>query len=170
MSTSLDPITFAVVKSALDAIVDEMAYTVIRTARSEIVKDVMDYSAALCDAEGRMVAQARTIALHLGAVPEAMGTVLAQFGDDLHPGDLVILNDPYEGGMHLPDVFMFMPLFHGDVRQGFAVVIAHQTDMGGRGAPLTPAESARGMVAVIDGLKTDDAARYLQWDGSELPW
>jgi N-methylhydantoinase B len=54
----IDPITFAVIKSALDAVVDEMAYTVIRTARSEIIKDVMDYSAAICDAGGRMLAQA----------------------------------------------------------------------------------------------------------------
>ena len=63
------------IKSALDAIVDEMAYAVIRTARSEIIRDVMDYSAALCDAEGRMVAQAKTIAQHLGAVPDAMQSV-----------------------------------------------------------------------------------------------
>ena len=67
-----DPITFAVIKNAMDAIVDEVAYTVIRTARSEIVKDVMDYSAAICDAKGEMVAQAKTIAQHLGAIPEAM--------------------------------------------------------------------------------------------------
>ena len=89
--TALDPITFAVLKNALDAIVDEVAYTVIRTARSEIVKDVMDYSAAICDRKGRMIAQAKTIALHLGAVPEAMDAMLAQYG-----------NDPYLGGMHLP--------------------------------------------------------------------
>jgi hypothetical protein len=63
----VDPITFAVIKSALDSIVDEMAYAVIRTARSEIIKDVMDYSAALCDADGLMIAQAKTIAQHLGA-------------------------------------------------------------------------------------------------------
>jgi len=127
-----DPIAFAVVKSALDAIVDEMAYTVIRTARSEIVKDVMDYSAALCDARGRMVAQARTIAQHLGAIPDAMATVLRVFDGDIAPGDVVIMNDPYEGGMHLPDVFMFLPVFHAGALEGFAVVIAHQTDMGGR--------------------------------------
>ena len=72
----IDPITFAVIKSALDAVVDEMAYTVIRTARSEIIKDVMDYSAAICDASGRMLAQAKTIAQHLGAVPDAMAKVL----------------------------------------------------------------------------------------------
>ena len=127
-----DPITFAVVKSALDAIVDEMAYAVIRTARSEIIRDVMDYSAALCDAEGRMVAQAKTIAQHLGAVPDAMQSVLREFAGDLHPGDVVVMNDPYEGGMHIPDVFLFMPIFVEDTLEAFAVVIGHQTDMGGR--------------------------------------
>ena len=141
MTAPIDPITFAVIKSALDAIVDEMAYTVIRTARSEIVKDVMDFSAAVCDSQGRMLAQAKTIALHLGAVPEAMGKVLELFGDDLHPGDVLIVNDPYEGGMHLPDVFMFMPLFLDGARQGFAVVIAHQTDMGGRVAGSNASDS-----------------------------
>ena len=129
---ALDPITFAVVKSALDAIVDEMAYTVIRTARSEIIKDVMDYSAALCDGQGRMIAQARTIAQHLGAVPDAMQSVLREFRGDLHPGDVVAMNDPYEGGMHIPDVFLFMPIFAEGRVEAFAVVIGHQTDMGGR--------------------------------------
>jgi N-methylhydantoinase B len=127
-----DPITFAVVKSALDAIVDEMAYAVIRTARSEIIRDVMDYSAALCDAEGRMVAQAKTIAQHLGAVPDAMQSVRREFAGDLHPGDVVVMNDPYEGGMHIPDVFLFLPIFVEGILEAFAVVIGHQTDMGGR--------------------------------------
>jgi N-methylhydantoinase B len=129
---TLDPITFAVIKSALDAIVDEMAYAVIRTARSEIIRDVMDYSAALCDTEGRMVAQAKTIAQHLGAVPDAMQSVMREFAGDLHPGDVVMMNDPYEGGMHIPDVFLFMPIFVGGALEAFAVVIGHQTDMGGR--------------------------------------
>jgi N-methylhydantoinase B len=129
---TLDPITFAVVKSALDAIVDEMAYAVIRTARSEIIRDVMDYSAALCDAEGRLVAQAKTIAQHLGAVPDAMQSVRREFAGDLHPGDVVVMNDPYEGGMHIPDVFLFLPIFVEGTLEAFAVVIGHQTDMGGR--------------------------------------
>jgi N-methylhydantoinase B len=129
---NLDPITFAVIKSALDAIVDEMATAVIRTARSEIIRDVMDYSAALCDAEGRLVAQAKTIAQHLGAVPDAMQSVRREFADDLHPGDVVMMNDPYEGGMHIPDVFLFLPIFVEGGLEAFAVVIGHQTDMGGR--------------------------------------
>jgi N-methylhydantoinase B len=132
LAASIDPITFAVVKSALDSIVDEMAYTVIRTARSEIIKDVMDYSTALCDGEGRMIAQARTIAQHLGAVPDAMASVLREFRGDLAPGDVVAMNDPYEGGMHIPDVFLFMPIFARGRIEAFAVVIGHQTDMGGR--------------------------------------
>ena len=128
----VDPITLAVVKSALDSIVDEMAYAVIRTARSEIIKDVMDYSAALCDADGLLIAQAKTIAQHLGAVPDAMQSVLREFTGDLHPGDVVVMNDPYEGGMHIPDVFLFMPIFVDDRLEAFSVVIGHQTDMGGR--------------------------------------
>jgi N-methylhydantoinase B len=128
----IDPITLAVVKGALDSIVDEMAYTVIRTARSEIIKDVMDYSAALCDARGRMIAQAKTIAQHLGAIPDAMASVLAEFTGDLRPGDVVAMNDPYQGGMHIPDVFLFMPIFQEGQVEAFAVVIGHQTDMGGR--------------------------------------
>jgi len=128
----IDPISFAVIKSGLDSIADDMAYTVVRIARSEIVKDVMDFSAALCTADGQMVAQAKTIAQHLGAIPEAMAAVLERFGDDLNDADAVIMNDPYHGGMHLPDIFMFMPLFFEGKRRAFAVVICHHTDVGGR--------------------------------------
>ena len=141
MDAKIDPITFAVIKNGLDAIVDEMAYDVMRTARSEIVKDVMDFSAAICDMSGNMIAQAKTVALHLGAVPEAMGVVLEHYGDDLAPGDAVVLNDPYQGGMHLPDIFMFMPVFHGPDLQGFTVVICHHTDVGGRVAGSNASDS-----------------------------
>lgn len=127
-----DPFTFAVIKSALDTIVDDMAYTVMRTARSSIVRDVLDYSCTLCDAEGLILAQAKTVALHLGAVPDAVAAMLAKFGDDLAPGDVIIFNDPYNGGMHLPDIFMFKPIFLGGQLQGHAVVIAHHCDVGGR--------------------------------------
>jgi N-methylhydantoinase B len=132
IGTPGDPITFAVIKNAMDAIVDEVAYTVIRTARSEIVKDVMDYSAAICDAEGEMVAQAKTIAQHLGAIPEAIAAVQRTWSGRLQNGDAVIMNDPYCGGMHLPDVFMFFPIFDGTEILAWSVVICHHTDVGGR--------------------------------------
>jgi N-methylhydantoinase B len=132
MDTPIDPITFAVIKNRLDSIADDMAYAVMRTARSPIVRDVLDYSVSLCDAQGRILSQAKTVALHLGAVPDAMEIVAQKFAGDLEPGDVIVLNDPYEGGMHLPDLFMFKPLFYRERLQGFAVVIAHHCDMGGR--------------------------------------
>ena len=78
--TSIDPITFAVIKSSLDTIVDDMAYAVMRTARSPIVRDVLDYSVTICDRKGRILSQAKTVALHLGAVPHAMRVIIERFG------------------------------------------------------------------------------------------
>jgi len=127
-----DPITRELIKNALASLVDEMAYTVIQTAHSEIVKDVMDFSTACCDGRGRMLAQGKTIAMHLGAVPDAIAAVFAAYPEQVAPGDVFVLNDPYEGGMHLPDIFMFKPAFQGPEIVGWAIAIAHQTDMGGR--------------------------------------
>lgn len=129
---SPDPVTFAVIKSALDAIVDEMAGTVMRTARSSIVRDVLDYSATLCDRHGQILSQAKTVALHLGAVPDAMEVIVDRFAATAREGDVYVLNDPYAGGMHLPDIFMVKPIFHAGAVEGYAVVVAHHCDMGGR--------------------------------------
>jgi N-methylhydantoinase B len=138
---TLDPITFAVIKNGLDTIVDEMAYTMMRTARSAIVRDILDYSVTLCDRQGRILSQAKTCALHLGAVPDAMDIISKKFEGRLSPGDVIILNDPYEGGMHLPDIFMFKPIFLAERLQGYSVVIAHQCDMGGRVAGSNASDS-----------------------------
>jgi N-methylhydantoinase B len=127
-----DPITFAVIKNALDTIVDDMAFAVMRTARSPIVRDVLDYSVTLCDRKGRILSQAKTVALHLGAVPDAMDVLMERYAHDIAPGDVIIFNDPYEGGMHLPDIFMIKPIFSDDDLRGFSVVIAHHCDVGGR--------------------------------------
>ena len=127
-----DPVSFAVIKSALDAIVDEMAGTVMRTARSPIVRDVLDYSATLCDSKGQILSQAKTVALHLGAVPDAMEVIVERFAASAREGDVYVLNDPYAGGMHLPDIFMVKPVFFEARLQGYAVVVAHHCDMGGR--------------------------------------
>lgn len=127
-----DPITFAVIKNALDTIVDDMAFAVMRTARSPIVRDVLDYSVTLCDKQGRILSQAKTVALHLGAVPDAMDVIINHYSEDLAPGDVIIFNDPYEGGMHLPDIFMIRPIFYRDSLRGYSVVIAHHCDVGGR--------------------------------------
>ncbi|MFN8536797.1 MAG: hydantoinase B/oxoprolinase family protein [Thermomicrobiales bacterium] len=137
----IDPIRFEIFKNALSSIVDEMALVIFRTAYSGVLKDVMDYSTAFCDRHGRMVAQGNTIPVHLGSVPDAMAAVRRRYGDDIHPGDIFCLNDPFEGGMHLPDIFAFQPIFHEGVLQAWAVATCHHTDVGGRVAGSNASDS-----------------------------
>src|SRR5688572_29373747 len=127
-----DPITVELVKNALESIADEMAVTVQRTARSFVLKEAMDYSTALFDARGEMIAQGTCLPLHLGSMPAAVRAVLRTYGGAIAPGDLFGLNDPYDGGSHLPDVIMVKPVFVGDTLVGYSSVMAHQTDIGGR--------------------------------------
>ena len=106
-----DPITLELFKNALFSIADEMAVTICRTTYSGVLRDNMDFSTAFTDADGKLVAQGLTIPLHLGSIPTALEAVLAEFEGDIHPGDVFVINDPYHGGMHLPDVFIFKPIF-----------------------------------------------------------
>jgi len=129
---AIDPITKEVVKNALSAIGDEMALVIMRTAYSPIVRDSGDFSTGLCDRDGRMIASGLTMALHLGSFPDAMRQLLDQYEGDINPGDMFIWNDPYGGGgMHLPDVYIVKPLFHGGAIEGFATTLVHQIDLGG---------------------------------------
>lgn len=127
-----DPITEELFRNAISAVGDEMVLTIYRTAYSGVLKNIMDYSAALCDAEGRLVAQGLSLPGHLCSIPVSLKAVLATFGDDVHPGDIFINNDPYDGGMHLPDIFIFRPLFVGNRVIAYAATICHHTDVGGR--------------------------------------
>ncbi|MDP6690071.1 MAG: hydantoinase B/oxoprolinase family protein [Alphaproteobacteria bacterium] len=127
-----DPIEFELFKNAIFAIGDEMAVTVCRTTYSGVLRDNMDFSTALADADGRMVAQGLTLPGHLGSIPAALAVVVERFAGDIHPGDMFIMNDPFDGGMHLPDIFIFQPLYDGDRRVAFAATISHHSDVGGR--------------------------------------
>src|SRR5689334_7832565 len=100
-----DPIEFELFKNALFGVADEMALTVFRTTYSGVLKDNMDYSTALFDGDGVLVAQGLTLPGHLGSMPTAIAAVKAAFAASIEPGDVYILNDPFQGGMHLPDVF-----------------------------------------------------------------
>ena len=130
--TDIDPITREIVKNALASAADEMAVALYRTAYSTVVRDCLDFSTSLCDADGEMIAQGVTIPLHLGSVPYAMETLFAKFGDDFEPDDVFILNDPFDGGMHIPDIFVVKPIFWEGERVAFAVSTAHHLDLGGR--------------------------------------
>jgi len=136
-----DPIKLELVKNAVGSVVDEMVLTVVRVAYSSIMKDTMDISSAFCDNRGRLIAQGLSLPLHLGSIPDAMDAVIAEYGDTLSPGDIVVLNDPYQGGMHLPDIFMFQPIFVQEHLLGYAVMVAHHNDMGGRVPGSSAADS-----------------------------
>jgi N-methylhydantoinase B len=127
-----DPIEFELFKNALFGIADEMALTVFRTTYSGVLKDNMDYSTALFDGDGVLVAQGLTLPGHLGSMPTAMAAVKDAFAGKIHPGDVFMLNDPFQGGMHLPDVFIFKPICTEDAPIAWACAVCHQTDVGGR--------------------------------------
>src|SRR5262245_29233402 len=128
----LDPVVTELVRHELGAIVDDMILSVVRAAHSQVVKVTMDFSTALCDARGRMIAQGASLPLHLGAIPEAMQAMLRHFEGRIGRGDILAMNDPYAGGMHLPDLFMFRPIFDGESLLAFAAIVLHLPDIGGR--------------------------------------
>src|SRR5271163_4362975 len=127
-----DPIEFELFKNALFGVADEMALTVFRTTYSGVLKDNVDYSTAMFDGAGVLVAQGLTLPGHLGSMPTAMASVRETFADNIHRGDVFVFNDPFRGGMHLPDVFVFKPIFREDALIAWACAVCHHTDVGGR--------------------------------------
>jgi N-methylhydantoinase B len=134
----MDPVTLQVMVGALRAACDEMGVVLVRSAHSANVKERRDASTGLFDTEGQMVMQAEHIPVHLGAMPAAVAAVLEE---DHSPGDAWILNDPYEGGTHLPDITVISPVFVGDELAGFSASRAHHADVGGRVPGSMPADS-----------------------------
>lgn len=132
MKHDVDPITVEIIQNALGAIADELALVIMRCAYSNIVRDSMDYSSAVCDHEGRTIAQGLTTPVHLGSFPDAMQNLIRSYGDDMQAGDVFIFNDPYgAGGMHLPDFYVVAPVFVDGRLEGYAATLAHQSDVGG---------------------------------------
>ena len=132
MDPRIDPITLEVIQNALSSIADELALVIMRSAYSNIVRDSMDYSTAVCDSSGRIIAQGLTTPVHLGSFPEAMRSLIRQYGGDMVQGDIFIFNDPYgSGGMHLPDFYIIKPVFMDGAIEGYVATLAHQADVGG---------------------------------------
>jgi N-methylhydantoinase B len=132
-----------VLESALSFIPEEMGVSLQRTAYSPNIKERMDASCALFDADGNLVAQAEHIPVHLGSMPLAVEAIKADFGDGLEDGDQVVLNNPYRGGTHLPDITVIKPVFQGPSRLAYVANRAHHADVGGIAAGSMPAESER---------------------------
>jgi N-methylhydantoinase B len=127
----LDRITVSVMQHRFVAIVAEMGEAMLRTAYSQILNSSRDFSTALSDADGRLVAQAEHVPIHVGALPWAVRSVAEFFKGRIRPGDLYLLNDPYHGGNHLPDLTVLLPVFAEGRLIFWSINRAHQSDIGG---------------------------------------
>lgn len=132
----LDPIGLQVWSAALRAVADEMQAALVRAAFSVTIKERRDCSTALFDGNGRMVAQSHSIPVHLGAMPEAVAAVMAR---GAQPGEAWVINDPFRGGTHLPDITIVSPIAVDGVVVAHAVTRAHHADVGGMSAGSMPA-------------------------------
>ena len=155
---TVDPVTLRVVSGALRAACEEMGAVLIRAAHSANIKERRDASCALFDPAGRMVMQAEHIPVHLGAMPAAVEAVA---GERHEPGVSWVLNDPYRGGTHLPDITVITPAFApAGALLGFAASRAHHADVGGPTPGSMPADSTTlaDEGVVIPPRRLDDAA------------
>jgi N-methylhydantoinase B len=136
---AVSPVDQAVITRALIAAADEMGVKLIRSAHSPVVREAQDCSAAIMDRHGRVVAQADLIPIQLGSVTHTFRACL-----ELHPletleeGDFLINNDPYAGGQHLPDIFLFSPIFLDGILIGVTATVVHHIDLGGGAPGLNP--------------------------------
>ncbi|MGQ4910666.1 MAG: hydantoinase B/oxoprolinase family protein [Candidatus Thorarchaeota archaeon] len=133
-----DPITFEVIKNALISSAREMSLALRKTAFSPNIKERRDCSCALFDGEGRLIAQSKDIPVHLGAMPMSVRACIEQLGEELREGTMALLNDPFSGGSHLPDLTLVSPVFHNGRRVAFTANRAHHADIGGESPGSMP--------------------------------
>src|SRR5690606_33492346 len=126
----VDPISLEVFKNLFASVAEEMGETLKRASLSPNIKERLDFSCAVFDAEARMIAQAAHIPVHLGSMPASVEYALREF-ETFAPQDVIILNDPYHGGTHLPDITMVSPVFIEGQVQFFVASRAHHADVGG---------------------------------------
>jgi N-methylhydantoinase B len=139
---AVDPVTLEVLRNACRGVAEEMNATLVRTAHSPNITDRRDCSSALFDASGAMISQAESIPVHLGAMPHSVTAALRAFPPEtLDPGDTVLLNDPFHGGAHLPDLTLVAPIFDGEDVVALAANRAHHADVGGANAGSIAADS-----------------------------
>ena len=134
--TALDPIQIEVIRNALVATCEQMSITIWRTSRSTVVREMLDYSTALFDAEGRNIAQATRLPVHLNSMATCLEDILTKYVpfDQWRDGDVVITNDPYSGGQHLPDILAFRPVYQDGTAVAIVGTLCHHIDVGGRSA------------------------------------
>jgi N-methylhydantoinase B len=140
--TAVDPITLEVIRNKLDDIADEMEITLLKSSHSAIVKEALDASAALFDARAEQIAQATAAPIHLGMIIPAVRKFVEVFPPaTMEEGDAYVLNDPFDGGTHLPDLVVSVPVIVGGETIALATAITHHQEIGGRSPGSTPMDA-----------------------------
>jgi N-methylhydantoinase B len=134
--SQIDPVRLEVIRNGLVAAAEEMSITIWRTSRSTVVREILDYSTAVFDADGRNIAQSARIPVHLNSMSDCLRTILERFIplDQWNDGDVIVTNDPYSGGQHLPDIQTFRPVFVDGARVAIVGTLCHHVDVGGGAA------------------------------------
>ena len=167
--TTLDPIELEVLRNALTAAASDMDVTMWRTSRSTIVREMLDYSTAVFDADGFNVAQSARIPQHLNSMSYCLRTIVERFitPDQWHDGDVVITNDPYCGGQHLPDIVAFRPVFHDGRRVAIVGTLCHHLDVGG----MSPGSYAASATEIYqEGLRIPPVKLYASGARNDALW
>ncbi len=173
----VDAISLEVFKNLFASVAEEMGVTLQRAAFSPNIRERLDFSCAMFDGQGRMIAQAAHIPVHLGSMPASVAYSLQAF-DSFRPGDVIILNDPYRGGTHLPDITMVSPVFTGgESAPRFLVASrAHHADVGGMSPgslPLSTELYQEGIIIppikLIDGGQRNEGVLALITGNSRAP-
>ncbi|MDQ7828035.1 MAG: hydantoinase B/oxoprolinase family protein [Armatimonadota bacterium] len=136
MTGLVDPATVTILQHALHRIAEEMGVNLLHAARSTVIREARDCSCALLDAQGRIIAEAEHIPVQMSSLSLPLTACLRKFGT-ITPGEVFVINDPFQGGQHLQDIIIFTPVFVDGELLGFAGSIAHHVDIGGASAGLT---------------------------------
>jgi N-methylhydantoinase B len=162
-----DPIKVSVIGNRLDAISKEIGQTMLRTSRSPIFSEARDFVTAIFDAECRLVAQTAYIPVLMGALPYALRSIAGTFVGDVEDGDIFILNDPYRGNNHPPDITIAKPVFHQGKVAFWSVSKGHHADVGGGGvAGYNPAAK----VVWEEGIRIPPAKLYMRGRANKALW
>ncbi len=167
-STGADPVLLEVFNSIFMNVAKEMGYTLRNTASSVNIKERLDFSCAIFDSKGNLIANAPHIPVHLGSMADTVKGVLEVRRDDIQPGDVFLTNNPYRGGSHLPDLTVVEPVFSGDELLFFTASRGHHADIGGRTPGSIPPSAGHideegvlidGITVVRDGVFMEEALR-----------
>ena len=166
ISTQADPVMLEVFNNLFMHVAEQMGLVLEHTAHSVNIKERLDFSCALFDRDGKLVANAPHVPVHLGSMGDSVHRVLERFGGELAPGDAFMLNAPYDGGTHLPDVTVVTPVFEAGSLEFFVASRAHHADIGGSTPGSMPPDSRsideEGVV--IDAMRIVTDGRFLDED------